>query len=192
MTADKWDAFQEMTLWWVCRWWWRSDTVASPLTSCSFSLLARSPAGSVRLSGARRRFKMLSSSLARSSSSFSSCWASEATFGSSAPDGNAAGGGAMSIVTQSDGWLDDQMSDFSVASNLAGEVLFWTHRHRPDCCSLEFSALRFFRDASRAALLFLMSASSVPSLIVFEMDKQNLIQRLCFLAFKHCAFHPVQ
>lgn len=178
---------------WLCgRWWWRSDTVVSPLTSCSFSLLARSPAGSVRLSGARRRFKMLSSSLARSSSSFSSCWASEATFGSSEADGNAAGGGAMSIVTQSDGWLDDQMSDFSVGPQFGRRVFIWTHHHRPDCCSLEFSALRFFRDASRAALLFLMSASSVPSLIVFEMDKQNLIQRLCFLAFKHCTFHTVQ
>lgn len=82
---------QLLWVWWMCR-WWCSDAVVTPLTSCSLSLLARSAAGSVRLSGALRRLSMLSSSLARSSSSFSSCWASEATFGSSAGDATGAGG----------------------------------------------------------------------------------------------------
>lgn len=91
---------QLLCVWWVCS-WWGSDTVVSPLTSCSFSLLAKSADGSVWLSGARRRLNMLSSSLARSASSFSSCWASEATFGSGAADDTGAGE-AWSIFTQPD------------------------------------------------------------------------------------------
>lgn len=54
-----------------------------PLTSCSLSLFTRSAAGSLRLNGARRRLSMLSSALARSSSSLSSCWARAVTLGSS-------------------------------------------------------------------------------------------------------------
>lgn len=73
-------------------------------------------------------------------------------------------------------WSPNQTSDLFAAAiwqEIFVVVVFLTKGHWPDFCDLDASALRFFRDASRAALLLLMSASSFPSLIDLEMDKHN-------------------